>query len=179
MTFKAYADFVARLRVACGFGLVLIFAWLSVPSPGSLAVGLPVSMLGLLLRGWATGHLEKNVRLARSGPYAYVRNPLYVGTALVATGLVIAARRWTLAIIFAAVFILVYLPVIELEEQHLRSLFPEFGDYARAVPALRPTFGVAATEQPFRWDLYWRNREYQAALGFLSGAIFLAAKMWL
>jgi protein-S-isoprenylcysteine O-methyltransferase Ste14 len=179
LTFKTYADFVARLRVPSGFALVLTFAWLSHPTPISLAAGLPVSILGLLLRAWATGHLEKNIRLAQSGPYAYVRNPLYLGTALVAAGLVVASRRWALTAIFAAVFILVYLPVIELEEQHLRSLFPEFTLYARMVPSLYPRFTSASQQQGFRWALYWRNREYQALLGFLAGAAFLIGKMLL
>src|SRR5438270_13727823 len=149
---RPYADRVARWRVATGFVLVAAFAWFSQPDFNSLIWGLSVSTLGLLLRAWATGHLEKNIRLAQSGPYAYVRNPLYIGTALVAAGLVIASRRWALAAIFAGVFVLVYLPVIALEEQHLRSLFPEFSAYARTVPALRPTFAAAPLQQPFRWD---------------------------
>lgn len=175
--FKTYADFVAKLRVTCGFVLVLAFAWLSHPTLRSLAAGLPISILGLLLRGWATGHLEKNIRLAQSGPYVYVRNPLYIGTALVAAGLVIASERWALAGIFAAVFVFVYLPVIRLEEQHLQSLFPEFGPYASHVPALRPTFVFTGRKQAFRWDLYARNREYQALLGFTAGVAFLIVKM--
>src|ERR1700730_15558980 len=138
---KPYADRVARLRVFTGFVLVAAFAWFSKPDLPSLIWGLPVSMIGLLVRAWATGHLEKNLRLAQSGPYAYVRNPLYLGTALVAAGLVMASRRWILAALFAAVFILVYLPVIELEEQPLHSLFPEFTAYARMVPPLHPAFG--------------------------------------
>jgi protein-S-isoprenylcysteine O-methyltransferase Ste14 len=177
--FKAYADVIAKLRVPSGFLLVLAFLWLSQPDRRSLAIGLPVSILGLLLRGWATGHVEKNIRLAQSGPYTYVRNPLYLGTALVAAGLVIASQRWLLAAIFAAVFLAVYLPVIELEEQHLRSLFPEFRTYAERVPKLRPTFGFKAARRNFRWDLYWHNREYQASLGFLGGAAFLVGKAWL
>ena len=60
-------------------------------------------------------------------------------------------------------FVLVYLPVIELEEQHLRSLFPEFAAYARRVPALYPTLAFDSPRRAFRWDLYRRNREYQAA----------------
>src|SRR5947209_1668541 len=152
--FKAYADFVAKLRVPTGFVLVAAFAWLSRPSVASLTIGLPLSIAGLLLRGWAAGHLEKNIRLAESGPYAYVRNPLYLGTALVAAGLVIASRRWVLATIFGAVFGLVYLPVITLEEQHLRTLFPGFAAYAANVPALRPTWRFAGRAQAFRWDLY-------------------------
>ncbi|MCP5112635.1 MAG: isoprenylcysteine carboxylmethyltransferase family protein, partial [bacterium] len=134
---KPYADVVARLRVPSGFLLVAVFAWLSQPSLDSLAWGIPISIAGLLIRAWAAGHLAKNRRLTNTGPYAYVRNPLYIGTLLVAAGLVVAARELWVAIIFGAVFLLVYLPVIELEEQHLRKLFPAYAQYAQAVPILR------------------------------------------
>ena len=173
---KSYADVVARLRVTCGFILVAAFAYFSDPTWRSLAIGLPVSVLGLVLRGWATGHLEKNIRLAESGPYAYVRNPLYLGTAMVAAGLAIASRRWLLAALFAAVFVLIYLPAIGLEEQHLAKLFPAFEGYSQRVRALLPTFRAARGVGAFSWELYRRNREYQAFLGFAIGALFLAAK---
>ena len=174
---KPYADFVARLRVPSGFLLVAAFAWLSHPSTQSLAFGLPVSLLGLLLRAWAAGHLEKNIRLAESGPYAYVRNPLYIGTLFVACGLVIATRRWVLAISFAIVFLGIYLPVIELEEQHLRKLFPEFAGYAHRVRALWPRLPALRSEKRFQWRVYLRNQEYQALLGFLLGEALLLAKV--
>jgi protein-S-isoprenylcysteine O-methyltransferase Ste14 len=174
---KPYADLVARLRVTCGFILVAAFAWFSQPDAKSLAVGLPVSLLGLWLRAWATGHVEKNLRLAESGPYAYVRNPLYLGTLLVAAGFAIASRRWGLAVLFAVVFLFIYLPAIELEEQHLRKLFPSFATYFERVPALWPTFGPLRNNQRFRWDLYVRNREYQALIGFALGVALLVAKM--
>ena len=173
---KPYADAVARLRVNSGFVLVLAFAWFSQPDAHSLTVGLPVSAIGLLLRAWATGHLEKNTRLTESGPYAYVRNPLYLGTLLVAAGFVIASQRWLLAGLFAAVFLLIYLPVIELEEQHLQKLFPDFADYSKRVPPLWPTLHPAQSEHPFQLRLYLHNREYQALLGFLAGAAFLIAR---
>jgi len=168
---------VAKLRVPMGFVLVIAFAWLAHPTPGSMAGGLPVSLVGLLLRAWAAGHVEKDRQLAQSGPYAYVRNPLYLGTLLVAAGLVIAARRWPLAILFAAVFVFVYLPRIELEEQHLRELFPAFKEYAKRVPALVPAGRPLPSSKRFRWDLYAHNREYQALLGFVAGIAFLVMKM--
>ena len=174
---KPYADLVARLRVTCGFALVAAFAWFSQPDVKSLALGLPVSVLGLLLRAWATGHVEKNIRLAESGPYAYVRNPLYLGTLLVAAGFVVASRRWWLAALFGAVFLLIYLPAIELEEQHLRKLFPSFAAYAERVPALWPTLARARHKERFRWGLYVRNREYQALIGFALGAALLVTKV--
>jgi protein-S-isoprenylcysteine O-methyltransferase Ste14 len=169
---KPYADAVAKLRVPGGFILVAAFLWLSAPTLESLLIGLPVSILGLALRAWAAGHLEKNTTLADGGPYAYVRNPLYIGTLLTAAGLVIASRRWELGVLFAAVFLLIYLPVVELEEQHLRKLFPDYEAYASRVPKLFPRIGQS-NAKPFRWSVYKKNQEYQALLGFLAGAAFL------
>ncbi|MFN0166674.1 MAG: methyltransferase family protein [Bryobacteraceae bacterium] len=179
MTFpKRYADAVARLRVPSGFLLVAAFAWFAQPTPRSLALGVPVSVLGLALRAWAAGHLAKNRQLATSGPYAFVRNPLYVGTLVVAAGVVIAAREPELAVLFAAVFFGVYLPVIELEEQHLRNLFPEYRDYALRVPALWPRWPREPSSEPFRASLYLKNQEYQALAGYGAGLLWLCWRVW-
>jgi len=172
---KPYADRVAKLRVPGGFILVAAFLWLSAPSKTSLAIGFPLSIAGLALRAWAAGHLEKNTTLADGGPYAHVRNPLYIGTLLTAAGLVVASLKWELGVLFAAVFLLIYLPVVELEEQHLRKLFPEYEDYARRVPKLFPRLGGTNTNH-FRWSIYRKNQEYQALLGFLAGAAVLVWK---
>jgi protein-S-isoprenylcysteine O-methyltransferase Ste14 len=172
---KPYADAVAKLRVPGGFVLVAAFVWLSSPSLASLAAGLPISLLGLALRAWAAGHLEKNTTLADGGPYAYVRNPLYIGTLLTAAGLVIASRRWELGLLFAVVFLLIYLPVVELEEQHLRKIFADYAEYAQRVPKLLPRIGASSPKR-FRWSVYLKNQEYQALLGFLVGAAVLVWK---
>lgn len=170
---KPYADAVAKLRVPGGFVLVAAFLWLSEPSTSSLAVGLPISIAGLAIRGWAAGHLEKNTALTDSGPYAWVRNPLYIGTLTVAAGLAIAARRWELGALFAAVFLLVYLPVVELEEQYLRELFPAFPEYESRVHKLLPRPPSRLAGKTFQWRLYRHNREYEALLGFLAGVAVL------
>ena len=179
---KRYADTVAALRVPSGFLIVIVFGWFSRPTAESMAAGIPVSLLGLALRAWAAGCLAKNQQLATGGPYAYTRNPLYIGTLLVAAGLAIAARSPGLAALFAAVFLLVYLPVIQNEEQHLRQIFPEYAAYAGRVPALFPRLIPQATpdekvSNPFRAALYLTNQEYQAGLGFLAGMLFLLWKM--
>jgi protein-S-isoprenylcysteine O-methyltransferase Ste14 len=176
---KPYADRVARLRVPSGFLLVAAFAWFSHPSRESLMLGVPVSLLGLSLRAWAAGCLAKNRTLAVAGPYAYTRNPLYIGTLLVALGLALASRSFGLGGLFAAVFLLVYLPVIELEEQHLRGIFPEYAAYAERVPALWPKFSTdrGKNPNPFRTGLYLKNQEYQAAAGFAIGLAFLIWKI--
>ena len=176
---KRYADTVAKLRVPSGFLLVAVFAWFSRPTARSLAIGLPISVAGLALRAWAAGCLAKNRELATGGPYAYVRNPLYIGTLLVAAGLVAAARSVWLGGLFAAVFAFIYLPVIQLEEQHLRRLFPEYATYAERVPALLPRVRPipAKNPNPFRISLYLRNQEYQAGAGFAAGMLFLLWKV--
>jgi protein-S-isoprenylcysteine O-methyltransferase Ste14 len=174
---KRYADAVARLRVPSGFLIVAAFAWFSRPNVSSLVWGLPVSLTGLALRAWAAGCLAKNQQLATGGPYAYTRNPLYLGTLLVAAGLAIASRSVGLGVLFAAVFLLIYLPVIQLEEQHLRKLFPQYSVYAEQVPALWPRFRGAGEEGAFRWSLYRRNQEYQAVAGFAAGALLLLWKV--
>src|ERR1035441_7563491 len=174
---KRYAERRARLRVPSGFLIVAVFAWFSNPTRGSLLVGAPIAALGLALRAWAAGCLAKDRELATGGPYAYTRNPLYIGTLSVAVGLVVASRNVLLGALFAAVFTLVYLPVIQNEEQHLRKLFPEYADYAARVPALWPRPRKAGKNpNPFRFALYLRNQEYQAGAGLAAGMLFLIWK---
>ena len=174
---KRYADLAARSRVPAGFAVAIACLWLAQPTWNSLLTGLPFMLGGLVLRAWAAGHLAKNQRLVTSGPYAWVRNPLYAGTALVAAGLAIASRRWLAAALLSAFLVLVYLPVVEQEEQHLRKLFPEYEEYARSTPRFLPRRSRLSGREHFSWELYWRNREYQAALGWLAGLLVLLAKI--
>ncbi|MEP7364237.1 MAG: methyltransferase [Acidobacteriota bacterium] len=170
---KHYADVVQRLRVTAGFGLLAAFLYFAAPTPLTLIIGLPVSALGLLLRAWAAGHLAKNESLAISGPYAFTRNPLYLGSLIAAMGLALAAASLFLAILFPVVFLLVYYPVMEQEEQHLLKLFADYETYAARVPLLLPTplpYGSAAG---FQFRLYRRNEEYRAFVGFLIAVAYL------
>jgi protein-S-isoprenylcysteine O-methyltransferase Ste14 len=176
---KRYADTVQRLRVASGFLLLLAFAWFSKPNWCSILLGIPLSLAGLAMRAWAAGHLVKNEQLATTGPYAYMRNPLYAGTLLTAAGIVVACRSLILGGIFAAVFVLVYLPVIELEEQHLRSLFPDYAEYALRVNRFLPLRRWTARKQGFSGYVYVRNEEYKALLGFTVALCWMLFKMWL
>jgi protein-S-isoprenylcysteine O-methyltransferase Ste14 len=141
-----------------------------------MLIGLPVAVLGLLLRAWAAGHLAKDQHLATSGPYAYLRNPLYVGTLTAAGGLVIASRSFWLALLFASAFLLVYLPAVELEEQHLREIFPSYGEYAARVSRFFPLSRYPGRPRTFSSALYRKNEEYKAALGFLVACAWLVTK---
>jgi hypothetical protein len=135
------------------------------------------------VRAAASGHIRKNRELATTGPYAYTRNPLYLGSILIAAGFVLAARNPWIAGAALLMFIVIYLPVIKAEEAYLRSAFPGYADYAAHVPRLlprpvawRPPGAVAAEADPgFSPELYRRHREYQAALGsvLMLGALIL------
>jgi protein-S-isoprenylcysteine O-methyltransferase Ste14 len=177
---KPYADAVARLRVPAGFLMVAAFAWFSHPDFLSLAVGLPLSACGLALRAWAAGHLAKDQRLATSGPYSFTRNPLYLGTLITALGLAAAARSVGLALLFAALFALLYLPAIELEEQHLTEILAGYAEFAARVPLLLPSWPRKYGPDRFSTALYRKNREYQAPLGWSIGAVWLVVRaVWL
>lgn len=176
---KPYADFVQKLRVAYGFFLLITFVWFSQPTSRALVVGLPISLLGLAIRTWAAGHLEKDQQLATGGPYAYVRNPLYIGTLLAALGIVVASCSFSLFVIFVIAFVFVYLPVIELEEQHLRQIFPDYRAYADRVHRLLPLSKWPGPQKSFSWAVYQRNKEQKAVLGFLVALAWLLYRTWL
>jgi len=175
---KPYADLMARLRVPAGFLLLGAFGWLARPTVNTLGIGLPISICGLALRAWAAGHLAKNQKLAQSGPYAATRNPLYLGTLITAMGLAIAGDSVWLAILFAVIFLLVYLPAIELEEQHLMTILPGYPEFAARVPLLIPKWPGTTAENPwgpdsFSSSLYLKNEEYKALIGWLLGVMWL------
>jgi protein-S-isoprenylcysteine O-methyltransferase Ste14 len=146
----------------------------------SLAIGLTVALPGLLLRALASGHVRKNEQLATSGPYAYTRNPLYLGSLILAAGFAIAALSWWIAGIMTIFFVLIYVPVIRGEEAFLRGRFPEFDEYARTVPRLLPRLTARGnSSSQFSRELYLKHREYHALLGASAMAAALIAKlMW-
>ena len=173
---KPYADLVQRLRVLIGILVVAGFGWFAHPSAVSLLAGLPLALAGLALRAWAAGHLRKNQALTVSGPYAWVRNPLYIGTLLAVAGCLIAAAQPLLAGATLAAFLLIYTPVVEQEEQHLRTLFPDYAAYALRVPQFLPRLPRMRPAQRFSFEIYQRNKEYKALLGFLWAYAFLVVK---
>ena len=170
-----------RWRVPLGFALAAVLILGARPQPLSLLLGLPIAALGLALRASAAGHIRKNDVLATTGPYRFTRNPLYLGSTVLALGLVVAANAWLLALLAVLMLVGVYLPVIRQEEQFLAARFgPAFDAYAAQVPRLlprrRPTAAPLAAPAGFSLALYRRHREYQALLGFLALALVLIAK---
>ena len=122
-----------RIRVPLGFAFAVLYFWLARPTWRSIALGAIVFVPGLLVRALASGHVQKNEALATSGPYAYTRNPLYLGSLLIGVGFAIAARSWWVGVVLVVMFFAIYLPVIRGEEAYLRQRFPEFEEYAQRV----------------------------------------------
>jgi protein-S-isoprenylcysteine O-methyltransferase Ste14 len=178
---KDYATWASRWRVPLGFVLAAAYLILAQPCMGFLLSGAALALAGLLLRAWAAGYLAKNQRLVTGGPYSYTRNPLYLGTAVMGLGGAVASRSWIMGVAFAAFFVLVYWPVMKREAQFLRQEFPEaFQSYARQVPLFFPKLPrIPAGSEKFQWRLYLKNREYEAATGYVAAMLFLALKMWL
>ena len=173
----SWSRIATRLRVPLGFAFAIVYLWFAQPSWESIVAGSGLVLAGVGVRAAASGHIRKNAALATTGPYAYTRNPLYLGSILIAAGFVIAARRIWIGVAAAAVFAIIYLPVVRAEEKYLRSAFPDYAEYAARVPRFfpRPTPWRAGTEgslPQFSRELYMRHREYNAVLG---SALMLAA----
>ena len=161
---------IARLRVTIGFVSSVAVLWLAQPTARSLAIGAVVAAAGEAIRIWAAGHLEKGREVTMTGPYAFTRHPLYLGSSLIGVGFAIAS-----ASVIAAALVLGYLAVtltaaIRTEEAHLTEKF------GGAYPAYRD--GRAAAERRrFSPARVMRNREYRALLGLAFVLIVLGLKM--
>ena len=170
-----------RIRVPLGFAFAVLYFWLARPTWRLLAVGSVMIVAGLLIRALASGHVRKNEALATTGPYAYSRNPLYLGSLLIGIGFAVAARSWWVGAVLVVMFFAIYVPVIRGEEEFLRDKFPEFDEYAQRVPRMLPRFTAARygdDEGGFSMALYLKHREWNALLGsvLLAGALILKMK---
>ncbi|MCW5960642.1 MAG: isoprenylcysteine carboxylmethyltransferase family protein [Pyrinomonadaceae bacterium] len=169
-----------RLRVPFGFLFAIVFLMFAKPTLNLLIIGAVIAVIGLLIRAWASGHIRKNQVLAVSGPYAYTRNPLYVGSFLLGVGFTIASGVWWLGLVFAVLFLGIYLPVMRVEAEELTAIFgDEYHKYAEAVPLFFPLpNNYERSPEKFDIQLYLRYREYRAALGLAFALGVLAFKVF-
>ena len=167
-----------RIRVPLGFAFAALYLWRARPTWISLIVGAVIVVLGLGIRAVASGHVDKNEELATTGPYAYVRNPLYLGSIVMAVGFAAAARDVIVALLIVVMFVLIYVPTIRSEERYLRTRFPEYAAYAREVPRLVPrTLRFGGMTQGFSRALYRKHREYNAVFGAAAMLAALVVRM--
>ena len=172
-----------RIRVPLGFVFAVLYFWLARPTWRFLAFGAVLIVPGLLIRALASGQVRKNEALATSGPYAYTRNPLYLGSLLIGIGFAVGARSWWVGALLVVMFFAIYVPVIRGEEKFLKEKFPEFEEYARRVPRMLPRFNSSRSGEDgggFSMELYLKHREWNALLGsvLLTGALILKMKFF-
>lgn len=169
------------IRTKSAWLIAVPFFVLAGPTPARLAIGAVISALGLALRGWSAGTIHKNEALTTSGPYAFVRNPLYVGSFLIGGGLAVAGGSWLWLVLFLVFYAALYGPTVSAEAERLTEQFGHlYVEYSAKVPAFIPRLtpfraGAANVLEGFRWSQYERNREWEALLG--AGAAFVV--LWL
>jgi protein-S-isoprenylcysteine O-methyltransferase Ste14 len=185
-----------RIRVPLGFVVAALYVFelcRRTPALAAIAWSLALVVPGLWLRAYASGYVKKNQELTTTGPYAHVRNPLYLGSILMAAGFAVALESWEVGLALAAMFVAIYVPVIASEERFLRATFAGFDDYCKRVPRLIPRFTAARTpgddgQGQFLLPLYLKHREYNALLGvvllylallFLKPMLNLVFHRWL
>ncbi|HEY4741194.1 MAG TPA: isoprenylcysteine carboxylmethyltransferase family protein [Candidatus Acidoferrales bacterium] len=180
-------SWVTRWRVRAGYPLSILYIALAAPTIVFIAIGAAVAAVGLIVRAAAAGHLRKLETLTTSGPYAWTRNPLYLGSSLLAAGFAIAGGSPWSALVIAAYFLTFYPAVMKKEEAELHVRYGQsFDEYAARVPLFWPrpphrASGVAGPkgngEAHFSWKQYQRNREYQAAIGVFGALLFVYLRM--
>src|SRR5271167_432864 len=164
-----WSKIAKRIRVPMGFAFAALYLWLARPTLMFITLSLILVIPGIWLRAYASGYVKKNTELTVTGPYAFTRNPLYLGSMLIAFGFALASRSIWIVVALAALFALIYIPVIRSEEAFLRSKFDGFEAYASRVPRLLPRLVPALVDQgergSFSADLYRKHREYNALMG--------------
>ena len=179
---KSWQRIAKRIRVPLGFLFAAVYLWRARPTPLTLALSVLLVLPGLALRAYASGYVKKNAELTTSGPYAYTRNPLYLGSLMIAFGFGAASGSTLLVILLAVLFASIYVPTILGEEQYLRDHFAEFNAYADKVPRLLPRITAAAglgERGAFSQALYRKHREHNALLGSVGIYLVLIARLLL
>ena len=161
---------LARRRVPLGFAAAAVCVALARPTMESWLAGLAVAAVGESIRVWAAGHLEKSREVTRSGPYRFTRHPLYVGSIVLATGVVIASRSLVVALVAAVYMATTVFAAVRTEEAFLRRAFGGAYDAYRSARA-------EPMERRFSFARAMKNREYRAVSGLIIGFALLALRM--
>ena len=185
--------FWMRWRVRLGYPVAIIYWLLATPTWRSIAYGGIVAVIGLAVRAVAAGYLRKDRELAVTGPYALTRNPLYLGSAILAAGFVVASHSWIAGLLVSLYFGIFYYAVMRNEEEDLRMRFgPDFSAYASRVPLFFPNIFASGGVQSattsavsgeaiggFSWAQYRRNREYRALFGALAAMAMVCLRIYI
>ena len=182
-------------RLGLAYFGILVLIYYSRMHALSLAIGLVPIVAGQALRVWSAGHLVKNKRLTTTGPYAYVRNPLYLGAITIVIGFCIVGmppwdltyslsnpRMW-LYVVFITAFFLYYMPrKMKIEGERLHAIYGEdYERYDRAVPDMLPRLTPYLSGDNTRWT--WRqsvdNSEHGTIMSLGVGLALMIGRAWL
>jgi protein-S-isoprenylcysteine O-methyltransferase Ste14 len=169
--------FARRIRIPLGFAFAALYLLLAEPSWPSIVIGSGIIAMGLLVRAWASGHVAKAAEITQSGPYAYTRNPLYLGSILIGIGFGVAAKSVWIAVGLVLLLLAIYIPTIRWEERWLRANLEGFDAYAARVPRLFPRLVPAGAPGEYSRARYLKHREYNALLGALAMLAALVIKL--
>ncbi|MBN1460412.1 MAG: isoprenylcysteine carboxylmethyltransferase family protein [Armatimonadetes bacterium] len=160
-------------RVRVWLPPLFVLAAIALRKPAWNLWGIPFVLAGEGLRTWGAGHLVKDERLTVGGPYAHVRNPLYLGSLLNTVGFLGLLGDWWLAAVFLALALAIYLPTVRQEENYLGRLHGEaFDAYRQRVPGIVPRLTPARVEiegvqsSRFTWTQVFANTEHRTWLAF-------------
>ena len=169
---RGLADTLARRRVALGLIVAIAALLLADPTWASWRAGFAIALVGEAVRIWAAGHLEKSREVTRSGPYRWTRHPLYVGSSIMALGVIVAAQSAVLAVLTTVYMVATITAAVRTEEAFLRRTFGETYDRYRRSEAdpMRRRFSI---------ERALRNKEYRAVVGLITGFALLALKAML
>ena len=161
---------LARWRVTLGFVFGAVVLGLAQPTWLSLAWGAAVALVGEAIRVWSAGHLEKSREVTRSGPYAWTRHPLYLGSSIIAAGIAVASNSVLVGGLIG-IYVGTFIPAaIRAEEAHLREKFG--GDYDAYVEQ-----SAEPMRRSFSLSRALGNREHHTIIGVLISLAILALKV--
>ncbi len=180
-------NLIRTLKYTILFVLIALLLIFARPTTLSFVGGTILIAFGELIRIWATGHIEKNKKLTTTGPYAYVKNPMYIGTFFIGTGFCITARNYYILIISLALFFIYYIPYKKrVEASRLTRIFGnEYIDYDKQVPDLIPRLTPYKKGQRISSVRKWRfrvllsNNEQGTLLAIILGLILMGIRFWL
>lgn len=163
-------NLLARYRVTLGFVVGVICFALARPTWNTFFYGAAIAIPGELLRLWAAGHIDKGREITRSGPYRFVRHPLYLGSTIMALGFALASGSMVVVLLVMTYMVATLAAAMLTEERALDEKFQ--GAYSAYKEGR-----AQAVERPFTWARVVANREYRGAAGLVLGLAFLAIRL--
>ena len=167
---------IRRIPLFIGAILLIVFAR---PHSTGILIGLFLIFLGEMIRIWAAGHLQKNEVLTVTGPYAYVKNPLYIGSIFITAGFCILADNIYLLAAAFFMFCFHYIPYKrKVEGDRLRKIFGnQFDDYDEKVPDYLPRWAPYSKEKvSWQFKTFIENSEEGILLIVLAGIVLILSR---